>query len=75
MKPKPNPAPVAAESPEIQPCHSCAWFVRGGNYTARCHANPPQIRLPFENAAAWPVVPLVGGGCRLHESAKKGDAK
>ena len=53
-------------APALAPCRSCRWRTldRG---VGRCHANPPQIRLPFDNMAAWPVVPDEGGGCRLWE--------
>lgn len=49
----------------IQPCHSCRWAV-GNRDQLRCHLNPPQIRLPYDNIAAWPVVPREGGGCSNH---------
>lgn len=47
-------------------CKDCRW-ARVDRSVLRCHANPPQVRLPFDNIAAWPVVPAKGGGCRLHE--------
>lgn len=50
----------------LRPCCSCRWYVRVADLS-RCHVNPPQIRLPYDNIAAWPVVPSSGGGCRLHE--------
>jgi len=53
---------------ELPACRDCVWAVHDpGTKLLRCHANPPQIRLPFDNIAAWPVVPDQGGGCRLHE--------
>jgi hypothetical protein len=62
-KPAPKPKP-------IKPCNTCRWSIRDqGTNLARCHANPPQIRLPFDNIAAWPVVPEQGGGCGLHQEA------
>ena len=60
-----KPAPVAPK-----PCSTCCWSVREGNGLSRCHANPPQVRLPYDNLAAWPVVPETGGGCRLWEERK-----
>lgn len=57
--------------PALKPCSTCLWAVREqGNEPLRCHASPPQLRLPFDNLAAWPVVPEKGGGCRLHQEAK-----
>lgn len=55
--------------PPLPECRSCQWF-RKVNETARCHGGPPQIRLPFDNMAAWPVVPIQGGGCRLWEPVR-----
>jgi len=60
---------VSEQKPlQLKPCRECRWFVKV-NETARCHANPPQIRVPYDNMSAWPVVPDKGGGCRLHEEA------
>lgn len=50
------------------PCSTCRWSLRENNGVHRCHANPPQIRTPYDNLAAWPVVPEQGGGCRLWEA-------
>lgn len=58
--------PLPGSANRVQPCATCRWRVWNGS-THRCHANPPQIRIPYENLAAWPVVPETGGGCRLHE--------
>ena len=52
---------------KLQPCATCRWCITEGNGAPRCHANPPQLRLPYDNLSAWPVVPFVGGGRRLHE--------
>lgn len=46
----------------LEPCCSCRYYVRV-NELARCHLNPPQIRVPYDNMSAWPVVPDRGGGC------------
>lgn len=54
----------------VKPCSTCLWSIREGNGLHRCHVNPPQIRLPYDNLAAWPVVPTEGGGCRLWEERK-----
>lgn len=48
--------------PMLEPCSTCRWRVWDGG-THRCHANPPQVRFPYENMACWPVVPEKGGGC------------
>lgn len=61
--PRPLPKPVG-----LQPCHTCAAFVLDRDL-ARCHLNPPQIRLPYDNMAAWPPVPTQGGGCLQHKEA------
>jgi hypothetical protein len=50
----------------IQPCASCIWAVPT-NELLRCHFNPPQVRMPYDNMAAWPVVPSKGGGCSQHK--------
>jgi len=62
-------APPQADQPRprVGPCRTCRWAIREGNGVLRCHANPPQIRTPYDNLAAWPVVPEQGGGCRLWE--------
>lgn len=58
---------VAPVVPSLSPCNTCRWRVRYGNGLSRCHAEPPQVRFPYDNMACWPVVPDTGGGCRLHE--------
>lgn len=55
-----SPAPAT-----LAPCNACRWAVDEGNGLLRCHVNPPQLRVPYDNLAAWPVVPSTGGGCRL----------
>lgn len=72
MKPSAQPKSKTTEDKtEPRPCNTCAWRVFDvGSNLSRCHANPPQIRLPFDNIAAWPVVPEKGGGCRLHEEKR-----
>lgn len=66
-------APVATERAAndkpagLQPCHSCCWAVPV-NELLRCHCNPPQVRMPYDNMAAWPVVPSRGGGCSYHQA-------
>jgi hypothetical protein len=52
----------------LEPCLTCRWRV-WANGCHRCHCGPPQVRHPFDNLAAWPVVPETGGGCRLWEAA------
>lgn len=52
----------------IEPCNTCRWFVRHSNGSFRCHAEPPRIRWPYENLSAWPIVPVQGGGCGLHQT-------
>jgi hypothetical protein len=61
-------APVATEraaNDGLQPCSTCQWAVPT-NELLRCHFNPPQVRMPYDNMAAWPVVPSKGGGCSKH---------
>ena len=48
----------------LQPCCECRYSVPDGALN-RCHASPPQVRMPYDNLSAWPVVPAKGGGCRL----------
>lgn len=60
---------MSKPKPTLPQCKTCKWSQHDpGCKLPRCHANPPQIRLPFDNIAAWPVVPEAGGGCRLWEA-------
>jgi len=60
---------TANGAPEpIQPCCSCRWAVQTKELL-RCHLNPPQVRMPYDNMAAWPVVPSRGGGCSSHATS------
>lgn len=54
---------------QLKACCTCRWFVAAGkgDKFSRCHANPPNIRFPYHDMSAWPVVPESGGGCRMHE--------
>jgi len=52
----------------LKPCSSCRWRAWDGGVW-RCHSGPPSVRMPYDNMAAWPVVPETGGGCRLWEGA------
>lgn len=61
--------PLAASPlPSLKPCSSCRWRAWDGGVW-RCHSGPPSVRMPYDNMAAWPVVPAEGGGCRLWEGA------
>jgi hypothetical protein len=60
QQPQP-PAPVSF----FGECNACRFYKHDGHGMARCHARPPQLRVPYDNLSAWPVVPQVGGGCGL----------
>jgi hypothetical protein len=67
-KPKLQKSDMPAAAAQIKgQCSMCRWAIREGNGVLRCHSNPPQIRTPYDNLSAWPVVPEQGGGCRLWE--------
>jgi hypothetical protein len=66
VAPKADAFAKPATAQQIHPCHTCRWAVLA-NDVLRCHSHPPQLRVPYDNMASWPVVPKVGGGCRLHE--------
>jgi len=58
-------APIKAtfKSNPLPSCATCHW-AQWHRTDLRCHLNPPQIRLPYENIAVWPVVPQEGvSGC------------
>ena len=63
----PSRTNLAPERRVLAPCNQCRWRAWDSG-THRCHLNPPQMRIPYDNMSAWPVVPATGGGCSKWET-------
>jgi hypothetical protein len=60
--------PLLTGNPELHAKAKECRYCRNAKFyhnNLRCHAGPPQVRFPYDNMSAWPVVPETGGGCSI----------